>query len=90
MPDVNANSESIRRFASDLKNTITELKEISSRVKSASDSAGGWQDAKKEQFDRLVNEAANLMKKPIPTLENSIIRLQKMAAALERYNSVSF
>lgn len=89
MSQIKASPESVRKLASDLKVTISNLRNISAQVRSAGN-VSGWSDSQGEEFKSVVNRIAGLTQSPIETLESAIPRLNKIADALEKYNSVKF
>ena len=89
MSKVQASAESIRQLANDLKKSIATLNEIASRVQSAGN-VSDWNDAQGAQFGDVVKKISVLTRSPIPTLENAVPRLEKLAAAIDKYSSVSF
>lgn len=88
MGTVKANPETLRRLASCIKTTITELENIAKTLKLSSNNLGGWNDAKAAEFSELVNKIGALIIKPRPQLQDSAQRINKMAAALDKYTSV--
>lgn len=89
MSQIKASPEAVRQLAKDLRTTINNLQDISAQVRSAGN-VSGWSDQQGEQFRSVVNRIAGLTQSPIETLESAIPRLNKIANALEQYNSVKF
>lgn len=89
MSQIKASPESVRQLARDLRTTINNLQNISSQVRSAGN-VSGWNDSQGEQFKTVINRISGLTQSPIKTLEAAIPRLNKIADALEHYNSVKF
>ena len=89
MSQIKASPEAVRQLARDLRSTIKNLQEISAQVRNSSN-VSGWNDSQGEQFKSVVNRVAGLTQAPISTLEAAIPRLNKIADALEQYNSVKF
>lgn len=89
MSQIKASPEAVRQLAKGLRTTINNLQKISSQVKS-SGNISGWNDSQGEQFKSVVKNIAELTQSPIETLEAAIPRLNKIAEALEKYNSVKF
>ncbi len=86
---VNANAETIRQMASDIKNTISDIQTISNGIRSAVGSLGDWDDDRAAEFTGVMLEIANLTSEPIQDLEDAIPRLNRMAQALDEYASQS-
>lgn len=89
MGQINASASSVRKLANDLNNTIKKLQAISEQVKMAGN-VEGWNDNQGVQFKQVVRKIAKLTTSPVDTLQRAIPRLEKLASALDRYNSVKF
>ncbi|MCD8040204.1 MAG: hypothetical protein LUF82_01665 [Clostridia bacterium] len=89
MSQIKASPEAVRQLARDLQITINKLNDISAQVSSAGN-VGDWNDAQGQQFSALIKNIAMLTRSPISTLEAAIPRLNKIATALDNYNSVKF
>lgn len=89
MGQINASAEAVRQLANDLRQTVKTLEAISAQVKKAG-TVSGWDDNQGKQFEAVVKRISNLTKSPVSTLEAAIPRLNKMAATLDKYNSIKF
>ena len=88
MSQVNANAETIRNVKSALKGTVSELRGASAKVRAVG--SEGWDDARGQEFRSLMQKIAQLVEKPIDTLQAAQPKLEKLAQSLDSYNSVRF
>lgn len=90
MGGVQASAEVIREMKKGLSNTVSIVEETSAGIENAMRAATGWNDSQGEQYRQIMLEVARLIKEPISTLQESTISLEKLARALDDYNSVRF
>lgn len=85
MPNVIADPEKLRRFASQLTNSAGQLESIARQLR-ASLAATGWQDSERQRFEKDFQQTVHLLAGFTERLRDSYApQLLKKAEALERY-----
>lgn len=84
---VKANAETIRQMQATIKNTIKQIETINQHISSGLNT-GEWQDSKSAEYVSLMQKVASLTASPVSTLQAAIPKLEKLAQALDNYNSV--
>ena len=87
---VKASPEIIREMKKNISNTIRDIEQISSGIRSGMSATSNWDDAKAQEFNNLMQQIARLTEAPVGTLTSALPKLEKLAQSLDRYNSVTF
>lgn len=87
---VKASAEAIREMKKNISQTINDIQRISSGIKSGMSASGGWNDAKAAEFNMIMQKTARLTEFPVSTLQAALPKLEKLAQALDKYNSTKF
>jgi len=88
MATVHADPEVIRDMKSLLNKTINEINNACQKINGLRNSSGQWNDEKGEVFRNLMQVIEGWIKYPIPTLQATQQKLEKLAQALDSYNRV--
>lgn len=85
---INASSEALRDFASQIKTFIDDQERILSKLHSNYVNVGAnWNDKQYQKFGQSMNTIVNDIRKIIPMCEESIIHLKNKADIIDEYNS---
>lgn len=87
---VKASAEAIREMKKNISQTINDIQRISSGIKSGMSASGGWDDTKAAEFNMIMQKTARLTESPVSTLQAALPKLEKLAQALDKYNSTKF
>lgn len=87
---VKASAEAIREMKKNISQTINDIQRISNGIKSGMSASNGWDDSKAAEFNMIMQKTARLTESPISTLQAALPKLEKLAQALDRYNSTNF
>ena len=85
---VKASPEIIREMERDINNTIRDVTAISEGIRRGISGSAGWDDPKALEFASVMQEIARLTESPVNTLTAAVPKLEKLAQALDKYNSV--
>lgn len=84
---VKASAETIREMKKQISQTIKDIEHINSGIRSGIRATGSWDDAKAAEFNMLMQKIARLTASPVETLNAALPKLEKLAQALDNYNS---
>lgn len=87
---VKASPETIRESKKSINNIIKSIETISTIINTGLKSTNDWNDDKGKEFKEIMKDVAKYVKEPLPTLQKSSKKMDKLAAALDRYNNVKF
>lgn len=87
---VKASPETIRESKNSINSIIKSIEKISTVINTGLNSTSDWNDDKGMEFKEIMRDVAKYVKEPLPTLQNSSKKMDKLASALDRYNSVKF
>ena len=84
---VKSSAEVIRQMQASIRNTIKQIETINQHINSGLNT-GEWQDSKSAEYVGLMKNVASLTSSPLDTLQAALPKLEKLAQALDNYNSV--
>lgn len=85
-----ASAELIREMENDIKKMIRDLEEISTGIERGIKSQSDWNDSQSARYHELMHQIALLSAAPCRELEDVLPRMERLAGALDNYNSVRF
>lgn len=87
MPDVHADPDKLRQFASSLSRSAAQLEALVRQMQRSLD-ATGWHDGERQKFEQDFNQTVRTLSQFTERLRSSHIpQLQKKAAALDAFRS---
>jgi hypothetical protein len=87
MPNVHADPDKLRQFASTLSRSAQQLESISRQLRSSLD-ATGWTDSERQRFEQDFQQTVRSLSQFTERLRSQYVpQLQKKAAALDRFRS---
>ena len=87
---VKGSPEAIREMKSDIQGTINDINRISEGIRHGMSATSSWDDSQAAQFNMIMQRVARLTETPIDTLQKALPKLERLAQALDSYNSVHF
>ena len=84
---VKASADTIREMKKQIAQTIKDIEHIKEGIRSGIRATDSWDDAKAAEFNMLMQKIARLTASPVETLNAAIPKLEKLAQALDNYNS---
>jgi uncharacterized protein YukE len=85
MPDVHADPDKLRQFASALTRSAQQLESIARQLQRGLD-ATGWQDSERQRFEQDFQQTVRTLTQFTDRLRGQYApQLQKKAAALDRF-----
>ncbi len=87
---VKASPETIRDMKKEITSTITDIRKISSGIRTGISATDKWDDSQAAQFNMIMQKVARLTEQPIDTLNAALPKLEKLAQSLDQYNRVKF
>ncbi len=85
MPDVHADPDKLRHFASALSRSAQQLESIARQLQRGLDSTG-WQDSERQRFEQDFQQTVRSLTQFTDRLKGQYVpQLQKKAAALDRF-----
>ncbi len=85
MPDVHADPDKLRQFASALSRSAQQLESIARQLQRGLDSTG-WQDTERQRFEQDFQQTVRTLTQFTDRLLCQYVpQLQKKAAALDRF-----
>lgn len=87
---VKGSPEAIREMKRDIQSTISDIEKISEGIRSGVSATSSWDDSQAAQFNMIMQRVARLTETPIDTLQKALPKLERLAQALDQYNSVHF
>jgi uncharacterized protein YukE len=85
MPDVHADPDKLRQFASALSRSAQQLESIARQLQRGLD-ATGWQDSERQRFEQDFQQTVRTLNQFTDRLRGQYVpQLQKKAAALDRF-----
>lgn len=84
---VKASAETIREMRKQISQTIKDIQRINEGIRSGVRATGSWDDAKAAEFNMLMQRIARLTVSPVETLNAALPKLDKLAQAVDDYNS---
>ena len=85
MPDVHADPDKLRQFASALARSAQQLESIARQLQRGLD-ATGWQDSERQRFEQDFQQTVRTLTQFTDRLRGQYVpQLQKKAAALDRF-----
>ena len=85
MPDVHADPDKLRQFASALSRSAQQLESIARQLQRGLD-ATGWQDSERQRFEQDFQQTVRTLTQFTDRLRGQYVpQLQKKAAALDRF-----
>ena len=85
-----ASAELIREMENDIRKMIRELEEISGGIERGIKGQSGWNDSQSARYHDLMRSIARLTCAPCGELNDVLPRMERLATALDNYNSVRF
>lgn len=87
---ISSSSEIIRDMENTLKITCRDIEKTQQAIKHAAQATENWNDAKGEQYRKLLKRIAIATVSPMEVLNISSQKLERLAVALDAYNNVRF
>jgi hypothetical protein len=87
---IKASADVIAAMRADIQRAINEIIQISEQMSAAGRVAGGWEDAKSQEYAVIMGDAAKVTRQPVETLEAAVPKLQKLEQIIQNYNSTRF
>jgi hypothetical protein len=85
MPEVRADPEKLRQFASALSNSASQLETIARQLRRSLD-ATGWQDSERQRFEQDFQATVQALSGFTGRLRDTYVpQLRKKAEALDRF-----
>jgi uncharacterized protein YukE len=85
MPDVHADPDKLRQFASALSRSAQQLESIARQLQRSLDSTG-WQDSERQRFEQDFQQTVRSLTQFTERLRSQYVpQLQKKAAALDQF-----
>lgn len=85
MPDVRADPEKLRQFASTLSRSADQLESIARQLRRSVD-ATGWQDSERQRFEEDFQATIRALSRFTERLRDAYVpQLRKKAEALDRF-----
>lgn len=84
---VKASAETIREMKKQIAQSIKDIERINQGIRSGIRATGSWDDAKAAEFNMLMQKIARLTVSPTETLNAALPKLERLAQALDSYNS---
>lgn len=84
---VKASAETIREMKKQISQTTKDIEQINRGIQNGIRATGSWDDAKAAEFNMLMQKIARLTASPVETLNAALPKLEKLAQALDNYNS---
>ena len=85
-----ASADLIREMENDIRKMIGELEEISAGIERGIKGQSGWSDSQSRRYHEVMHQIARLASAPCGELSDVLPRMEKLATALDNYNSVRF
>ncbi len=85
-----ASADLIREMENDIKKMINELENLSDGIEKGIKNQADWNDSQSARFHELMHQIAVLSSAPCSELIDVLPRMERLAAALDNYNSVRF
>ena len=90
MSRVKVDLDILSQLKAQLTKTVNELENAARDLALNKAATNGWNDEKKQQFEKTMKQIQSLVLSPLPALNICISRINSMAQAITSFSQVSF